>query len=436
MRAMQRKNEALRRLRRERGWTRQDLVERLRKQTGEFVSEDTVKDWERGRIRCPHPRNLRALSEALGVPAAALGFDLDHNSSEVGDAAVTVEVNDHPLGGGCDPVQRRDFIKFTATATVAASSEGDALERLAHALKSPGRADSRTVAVLESETTRLFRLDTLLPPQEVLPKADAHIAELASLLNERQRGDLWKRLVITAGETAALAGWMAWNADDRQRADRYHEIALDAAREANHPPLEACVMAYRSYMLAARGDAAAARDILRAAQDKVRGPGNAATFAWLAAREAEEAGALGERDEALRALERARTAHEFAAPGEHNWSDFFSSQRLGSMAVSALARLRHKDLEREAEALLKTLEPADTKTMAVVFADLALAEGMKGEIEPAVVFAEQSLSITHRRGGGAVARRRLRDLDKLLPDEPRGPVAELRERLRELRDAA
>lgn len=100
-----------------------------------------------------------------------------------------------------------------------------------------------------------------------------------------------RALTIVAGETAALAGWVAWDLGDHSRAHAFYKVTMDCARNTGHPPL-------RGLALGCASDGAAtpekAADLLIQATKDVRGPGNAAAAAWLCGRLAEEAASVGD----------------------------------------------------------------------------------------------------------------------------------------------
>ncbi|MFJ7207430.1 hypothetical protein ACIQWR_28315 [Streptomyces sp. NPDC098789] len=101
-----------------------------------------------------------------------------------------------------------------------------------------------------------------------------------------------KELCIAAGETAALAGWIAWDLGDHLAARSYYRVTADCADSSGHPPLRALALAYASY-----GEAVPVRrlELLERAVACVRGPGNATVAAWIHARHAEEAAAVATR---------------------------------------------------------------------------------------------------------------------------------------------
>jgi transcriptional regulator with XRE-family HTH domain len=76
-------NTRLRELRRARGFTQKGLADLIQ------VSLDTERDWEYGRIALPRIRQLKALSDILGVPMGQLGFV---GLGQPGDDAIDVAI--------------------------------------------------------------------------------------------------------------------------------------------------------------------------------------------------------------------------------------------------------------------------------------------------------------------------------------------------------
>jgi hypothetical protein len=231
-------------------------------------------------------------------------------------------------------------------------------------------------------------------------------------------------LTIAAGEAAALAGWMSWDLGDLEGAGRYYAVAAQASQAAEHGPVAALALGYRSYAATPQR----AREMLSEAQRQVRGSGYATARAWLSAREAEEAAKAGDRESALRALERARTAFDYADPGgEQAWVAFFRSPRLASMAVSTLAQLRHPDLAAEADASLAALGDDEAKIRCSVLGDAAGAYLVAGDVDRAVEVGARALDATVQ-DDTTMGRIRLHALVEQLP---RAAAAdELAERIR------
>jgi tetratricopeptide (TPR) repeat protein len=144
-------------------------------------------------------------------------------------------------------------------------------------------------------------------------------------------------------------------------ADKWR-TALKIAKETGDRALAAYALTNWSYLASSRNDIAPAIRLLRKAEDYVPGCSAPTTRSWIAAREAEELSRLGDNTGALRALERAFTAFDFARPRiERVWTEFFTAARLGGLTVSTYMTLNHPDTTAAADSLLAPYPPSTTK---------------------------------------------------------------------------
>ena len=202
------------------------------------------------------------------------------------------------------------------------------------------------------------------------------------------------------------------------------------ARDARDDALTACILGYRSYLAESSGDLRQARDMLAAAQEYTRAPSSAATRSWLAAREAEVRASLRESTDALRALDRATTAYDYARPQhERAWTPFFTGSRIGSMAVTTYTRLDQPRLSPTADAVLAALGPNDAKVKAIILADLATASIHREAYDRGAVLATRALAATTSQEV-SIGADRLRSLRRLIgPHRDIAVLADLDERL-------
>ena len=145
-------------------------------------------------------------------------------------------------------------------------------------------------------------------------------------------------------------------------------------------------------------------------------PGNSAPAArsWIAARAAEEFARLGDETAALRALERAFTAFDFARPRtERVWTGFFTANRLGSLTVSTYTALNHRDATAAADSLLRSLSPIHNKARAIALADLMTLAVRTKDFDRANALVENAVDVTARTGT-RIARQRLLTLASTL----------------------
>lgn len=303
-----------------------------------------------------------------------------------------------------DPVHRRTFLAG-AVATTTAEPWG----RLAAALESSS-ITADTVGGIEAATTALYDAEEHEPARQLYGYVTAHLDAVTVMM---QRASLGMRptLVGMAGQAAVLAGWLAYDIGRQDVANRYYATAAQAARQVNDGPLTACVLAYSSYQV----EPLQARGLLNTAQEHVRGRGSATARSWLAAREAEECAELGDREGAVRALDRAHTAYDYADPTrEQPWARFLRPSRLAGLTVSTLGKLKHMETAEAATRALEAAEYDDAKIQAVVLADVATALVECGNLERGVTIARQALDVT-RRTEATLGRQRLAKLSARLP---------------------
>lgn len=392
----------LRGLREYAGRSRREQAEHLGQVSGRVVDPDNLKRWETER-RLPVP-------EWHPVIAVGYGLSVDEVRRAVAASrryrvlvSTSVLLDDHDEGR--PSVERREFL---GASIIAAGYASEPWGRLAAAVAGP-HVDAAMCEQLVTATAGLFVSEHHVPAQLLADRLAGHLETLTALLP--RAGQYRRALTIAAGETAALAGWAAYDVGDMAAASNYYRTAALAGREAGHPAVVALAMGYASY--AAGPDQA--RAMLAAAQQHVKSAGYAGARSWLAAREAEEAAALGDREGAVRALDRATTAFDYAAPGgEQAWIAFYQRPRLDSLTVSTYARLRHRDLEATAQAALTHLGDDDSKIRIAVLADVATGYVVAGDVD-------QGVEVGHRFVQAAVAtpttmgRERLAELVRRLP---------------------
>ncbi|MEK2473805.1 helix-turn-helix transcriptional regulator [Streptomyces noursei] len=409
--------ELLRRLRSESGETQAEIAKRC----GEIEvtctkSAQDISRYENGK-RMPTPFTRSVLAQVFGVDVALLDSATRvsrarRRAARRVDSRHTVDSDDPLFVGDADrreddPVRRR---KFMGAAAVGAGIAAEPWGRLAHALSGRGRADSTTSQVMAERSAYFFEAETLMPASKLYERLVGHVDTLSWLISSSTRQG--RALTATAGEAAALAGWVAYDLGNTEHAAHFYGVARDAAKEAEQQPVTALVMAYESY---AMDDPRQAAELLAAAQYHVRGKGCATARAWIAAREAEERASAGDYDGALRAIDRAHAVFDYAQPeAEQPWVRFFSRARLDSMTVATYARMNHPELAEVSRAALDALTPEDAKVRAVILGDVATAYVLQGQIERGVEVARLALKVT-QRAEATLGRQRLVALAAQLP---------------------
>lgn len=385
------RNDALRRARvDDLGLSLTDLAVRLRAHGAPpSCSKRLIQKWESGEVTWPQGVYRQALKSVFGRSMAELGF---HDPAE-------------PLDR--DPVHRRNLLA-AAAGLAAAAAVPEPYLRLEYALtRAPASLTAADGEHLLAVTNELHEREALMTARELQPELAAHADLLAGLLRLPLGDELRRTLTLCAAQTCSLGGWLAHDLGELTDAAGYWGSAISAARAAGDGPTLACVLCYQSYAAAGRGDHAAAWQLLDAAAQYVRSPQHAQARAWISARQAEEAAALGETGPALISLERAMTAFDYAQPDQARpWVKFFDNSRLGSMAVATYGRLGHPETQAAADSVISSLTPDRVKTKAIILSDVATARISAGDLDEGCDLARRALTATVE-GEAILGRQRL-----------------------------
>jgi hypothetical protein len=182
------------------------------------------------------------------------------------------------------------------------------LNASAAAKMTTSRVDRQTVAELERVTAGLEGLEAQVSPRALLGAVVGHLNTVAALLRGSLGLAMRRQLCSVAGETAGLAGWLAYDLEDRRAAGAYFRAGIEAAQEAEDRPLGAYLVG-SSCVQPAYQERPHAR--LRRLQGHTFGfttaDANPTTRAWLVALEAEAHALAGNEAASLRALDQAET---------------------------------------------------------------------------------------------------------------------------------
>ncbi|MFD0684332.1 XRE family transcriptional regulator [Actinomadura fibrosa] len=289
-------------------------------------------------------------------------------------------------------VDRRTLLQLAAV-TAAGTSALEPAERLLRALTGQKRPDDETVEHLEGRTRGLHRLEEHWPARKLYPALLTHISEIGSLLETTRSDDLRHRLAVTAGESAVLAAWFAWELGDRQHAERQARLAGVAAKQTDDVATAACMSGYQTYMTG--GNHSAAVTLATNALQRL-GDADPATRAWLLGRKAEESALLGDHQTALEAIREAEDVYATADINARPWTCFVDPTRFASMTLSVYSRIAQEDRAMGASRqVAASVGPStEIKKLCVVQADMALAHYRLGDVTEAVRYARSSLEAT------------------------------------------
>ncbi|MFI2764303.1 helix-turn-helix domain-containing protein [Streptomyces echinatus] len=375
-----------------------ELLVRLRKAAGRtqegqaaainaVSGRDTMPRREINRYE--HGQNIPT-NHTLAHIAVACGLPPEHLQREAAAARARRRKGAWPEGEDSDDVKRRTLLGGAAVGVAAAA---EPWERLAHALSRGKEIDSEAAGILGDRACELHVRENDLTARELQSEVESHLDAITAALP--RAGEHERALTIAAGETAALAGWVAWDLGDQPRAHAFYKVTMGCAGNINHPPLRALALGYASYGAATPEKAA---ELLIQATKDVRGPGNAAAAAWLYGRLAEEAAGVGDHTNALRALDRARFAYEFADhTAEQAWVRFVTPYRMDSLALSVYGQLSRQELAETADQAVDRLGRELPESGVVVLGDLANALLRGGDIDQGVYVSRQFAAASDAR---------------------------------------
>ncbi|WP_406161838.1 helix-turn-helix transcriptional regulator [Streptomyces canus] len=367
-----------------------DLLLRLRQEAGRTQEEqadainavsgrDTMTRREISRYEnfenVPTNHTISHIAAAFGVPFEELQREAKAARARKRKGHANAEEDQ-------DDVKRRTLLGGVA---VGVSAAAEPWGRLAFALSKGSKIDSPSAVALLDRTAELHVQELNFSARRLQSTVESHLDAITAALP--RAGEHERALTIAAGETAALAGWVAWDLGEHGKADAYYKVTSQCATTAGHPPLRALALTYSSY---GASTPKAKLEFLSQAASDVRGHGNATAAAWVLGRHAEEAAAASDEMGALRALERARFAYDFADhTNEQAWVRFVTPYRMDSLALSVYGQLGRPELTAAADTAVDRLGDELPDGGVVVLGDLASALLRGGDVDQGVYVSRQ-----------------------------------------------
>ncbi|NYS18095.1 helix-turn-helix transcriptional regulator [Streptomyces sp. SJ1-7] len=393
--------ELLRHLRRNANRTQDEQAGAINAASGRAtVTRREVNRYENG-ANVPTDHTLGNIALACGVPLepllreakAARARRREKNKAEAEDL---------------DDVKRRTLL---GGAVIGAAAAAEPWGRLAYALSKGSKIDPESAAVLIDHAATLYVDELNESALSLQSRVEAHLDAITAALP--RAGSHERALTIAAGETAALAGWVAWDLGQQDKATSYYGVTSECAKRAGHPPLRALALGYASY--GAPSPAKALEMLSQAAQD-VRGRGNATAAAWALGRYAEEAAQSGDDAGALRALDQAKFAYDFADhTSEQAWVRFVTPYRMDSLTLSVYGELKRQELTTTADSAVERLGGELPESGVVVLGDLASALLRGGDVDRGAYVAHQFAAAAESKPN-TMGRQRAQAIAAGLPD--------------------
>lgn len=420
-----RPNHRLRYQRRLRGWTLDDVAERLhrRAMSGPELGVDAhmVGRWERG-TRRPAPRYVALLCQLFELPADELGLVED-----TGESTKTDKDKE-------DELRRRLFLQYLSVVTGATMLDW---ERLAATLRGQlGSSDRVLVDDLDSITRGYARQVEVVAPGSLLPALRSHLAVLNGSLHPGQPDDVRRRLQSLTGETALMTGRVSWLLENRGEARRCWALAAELGKSAGDDTLIASSLGMQRVLHSTipnrglYGSPERALAVLDAAAARLAPNASPYVRMMIHLARAEDHAAVGNARASQRDLEAAEAALAGAAHRDTGFYALWDAARIagyrGSCAL-ALERPEEAGIVLE-EALAMTDESLVGQRCAVV-TDLATAYAMQREVEHSAALLAEAVEMAGQAGLGELIQRVQGARVHLAPWRDMADVRDLDERL-------
>ena len=376
------------------------------------LAQSTLSNYKRGKNQAEWTSTFEKLANGLDMPlplrqALGLTGDASPNSSRPAAGAVAgvqadtfdLQLLAEAVGRNGTDVKRRDMLALAAQlGATAALAQSGVWERLAYALTNPSAMNEATIKEMEARSVGFHHLEEIVSAPVLLKGLTVHLREVSTLLSgsaDDPGSELRKRLIVVAGESSVLAGWLASDIGDSATARNFYDTAVKAAKEADDPAIAACALAYRSYIPSTKGANGRARVLLTEALENISETESPATVAWIAARHAEESAQLGDNAQALASWGRAEDAFSICDPDEDRaWTRFLDQNRFDSYRIATYSKIGRLDEAQEiAATVLGRLTEPDRKKAVIIFEDIATAHLARGSVHEASRIAQKGLAV-------------------------------------------
>jgi transcriptional regulator with XRE-family HTH domain len=386
-----RPNEMLRHQRQLRGWTLDDVAERLHRMVEHAggvelgVDAHMVGRWERG-VRHPAPRYVSLLCRLFELPADELGL-------VPGEA---------PPERREDDLQRRQFLQYLGLVGGATVLDWDRLSALVHGQAEA--ADEPLLADLEALTTSYARQVESMAPMSLLPALRSHLGVLTRALRAVPPPEIHRRLLSLTGETAAMDGLLSYLVDNRGDARSSWAYALELAREADDDTLLAFTLTMQRLLhstIPSRGrfgNTARALALLDQAAARLDGRSRPHMRAMVLAKRAEEHAAAGDELATGRDLGEAERLLANAPPHDGFFAGWDEVRMAGYRGSCALALWQPREAAAVLEGAMKRTKASLVGQRCAVVTDLAAAYAQEGDVDRACHLLTESLDDAERSG--------------------------------------
>jgi transcriptional regulator with XRE-family HTH domain len=381
----------LRELRIERGWTQQDVADRLvqlawtRLREPAAVNADMVAKWERG-VKGVSPRYRKLLAALFGVTVDQLGLPgaTSGRSPSLTDDQSLVAMVDNAAEllnelGGAGRVVRTQVLAALTDEVLTRRSVFAMLDTTA--LVTAATPSEATLADLESLAERYETAHATVTPAALMTAVSAHLRTLTDALRADLSAGMRQRMLRNRARVAVLAGRLA--ADDLgnvMAARAYYAQAADDAHEINEHPVAAIATGYAAKLALQEGPT-------------IR--------SWLMCIEATAHADIGNDSTARAALDRAQAVLAAAdGPAAVPWFHDHGAAHQAAVTGHVLLRASDPTAGRqlaEAAAQLAPLGPASRRALVLCLLDQAHAELHAGSADDALTTVARAADLMRHK---------------------------------------
>jgi len=398
----------LRQLRREAGWTQQQLADKLNYfawthgQGRTAVNADMVAKWERG-VKGSSPRYRALLCQLFGVTAEQLGFEPAVSpapSRPVRDAESLVSMLDDAaslldqLGAAGTALAPQMLSAWKDTLTSRRAMLG-LLDPAATDPAGHARAATATLTDFEQLAQRYQALHATADPSALLTPVAAHVRMVTAALGRDHTAAERCRLLRNLAAVATLAGRLASeDLGDALSGRAYYSTALDNAREAEDDHAAAVVLGYTAQLTHAEGMTSAAVNHLAAAL--VHAERAPVVAPWVASIQATLCADSGDHTGAADALHGAEpTVHQPDLRSSFPL-DYGSAHLAAASGHVHLQAGNHTAARAALAAALDRLPPTARRARILTLVDLATVELHAGNVPEACRHATTAADLLQR----------------------------------------
>lgn len=333
----------------ERGWSYQDVVDRIaRRLSNSAARREKAWRWEHWGVVPDEATQLALAAEldvapelvgALGWPHwLPVGEHADLGVPWNTDGAITLLRQT----AGAALLDRRGFLMLGAGVTTAMATQWGSIEspHLVSVLRG-GRLDAQLVAAFEQRLPALRQMDMALGGGSVRQLVDAELQLVSQLLASGSYSEaVGRRLFCVAAELGRIAGWASFDAGFHAAAERYWAMALRSAHTGNDRPIGANILKCMSLQRvdAERSDEALV--LARAAREGTK-DAPARVVAMLTVRLARTHAVRGDAVECEQLLGEAETAMSRAEDeSSPSWAYYFDTAEYCAQVAACYLLLR------------------------------------------------------------------------------------------------